>query len=265
MKFVPPLVLLLVVALLSGCVSTKYKLAKTDTPPAVELNLHAARPPVDAVLHHAIVYQGPGSWKREAYWDEYVVSLTNPGDAPVTVESATLVDFRGSVNAPGADPWKLESESQTWWQNVKSSQTGNLVAIGAGAVGVSAALLGAAVSVGTGFLGPTFGTQIALAGASAATIVAAPIYAVTVVAINSNNKGKVLAEFNRRRLPLPLELPAGGTRQGSLFFRLSPGPFRLALRCRTAAGPEPFDVVFELTPLAGLHLKAAPGSSPPKP
>ena len=62
---------------LPGCVSKRYQSASKKTPPAVAINLAAQQPPVAVVLNTVIVFQGPGSWKREAYWDEYVVSIVN--------------------------------------------------------------------------------------------------------------------------------------------------------------------------------------------
>ena len=77
----------------TGCVSAKYQRAADDTPPPTVLNL-AATPAVsagaptapsglDARLNTVIVFRGPGSWKRDAYWDEYVLTLANRGAAPL--------------------------------------------------------------------------------------------------------------------------------------------------------------------------------------
>ena len=46
--------------------------------------------------------------------------------------------------------------------------------------------------------------------------------------------------------------------QGSLFFRISPGPKRLTLKCRV--DDEPRDVVIDLAPLSGMHMKVPPKS-----
>ena len=80
---------------LTGCVSTKYKLAPQGTAPAAVLNLVAAPSPIEVIVHTVVAFKGPGAWKREAHWDEYVITIANRGDTPVTLESATLVDFRG--------------------------------------------------------------------------------------------------------------------------------------------------------------------------
>ncbi len=288
---------------LSGCISfNNNKLAKPDNArPAVVLNLNATpgvggpaiSSPAEASVQSVIVYRGPGSWKSEAYWDEYVVHLTNRGTTPLVIETATLEDFQGNANPPYDDPWTLETESLTSWQKLKSSQTGGRLALGAGAVGTAgtlaiaplaadvsrppattastalagtaaATLLAAPIYAGTasmasiatgGFLGSATAASTALAGAATATLVAAPIYLVTVMAINSNNKSKVRAEFERRRLPLPLTLAPGETAKGSLFFRLTPAPVHLTLRGRSDRNT--CELIVDLTPLSGLHLKPA--------
>jgi hypothetical protein len=78
---------------LCGCVATKYKLAKKGAPPPQLLSVDfPPAPPLQPTLSTVISYRGPGTWKREALWDEYVVTLENRGDQPVTVDSATLAD-----------------------------------------------------------------------------------------------------------------------------------------------------------------------------
>ena len=81
-----------------------------DTAPAQELNAVLAREPLEAGLRWLITYNGPGSWKRNAFWDEYVVSLRNPGPRPLTVSSLVLLDYTGASRSPGHNPWALEKE-----------------------------------------------------------------------------------------------------------------------------------------------------------
>ncbi len=245
-----PLFLALLVC--SGCISTrKYKLAADDTPPPTPLEYKASQPPLEAVLHTVIIYKGPGSWKREAWWDEYVVSIVNRGETPIVIESAVLTDFRGEALSPGSDPWGVDRVSRQWWKEIGRTQTATQLELGASRtllVAGQAAMGTASVIVGVGF---------AALGGSAAVGVGAlawPVYAVTAVAINSGNRKKVEAEFVRRRLELPRTLPAGQTGQGSFFFRVAPGPRRLTLRC--SAAERVHEVVIDLSPLAGLHLKS---------
>lgn len=234
----------------SGCLATKYRMARKDTPPPAALNLAVTQPPVAAVLNTVIIYQGPGSWKRAAFWDEYVVTLRNVGDRPLTVTAATLTDYAGVPRDPGAEPWALEKESKTLERKYRDAGVAfarnagpGVIILGAGVAGVGAA---GVFSAGA--------TTVA-----AGTLVVLPAYYVTVWAINSHNKAAVVAEFNRRRLVLPLTLAPGEQRTGSLFFPMVPDPRALSLRWADG------EIRIPLESLRGLHIKSPASPPAPKP
>lgn len=232
---------------LTGCVtSKKYRLAKDNTPPAQTLDWSAATSLAEVKLHSLIVFKGPGSWKREARWDEYVVQIANRAAAPLVIESAELVDVLGAPQLPGDDPWKLEARSKANWS--KYSGAGLNIVLGAGAF-LLYATAESAVALSSMMGGG--------AGAGAAGLALVPLIAVVDIAavavMNHNNRAKVQAEFDRRRLRLPLTLTPGATMAGSLFFPTTPGPQRLVIRGNS--GGQPCEIVLDLKPLAGLHLK----------
>jgi hypothetical protein len=252
-------VLILMITLscmLCGCVTSKrFRLAKPGTPPAQPLNLSLPEPPLEVTLGTVIVFKGPGSWKQEARWDEYVVAFVNRGADTLTVDSVQLVDVQGVPRAPGDDPWKLEALSRSNWD--KYGKAGLAVVAGAGAT----ALYGAALaSVATSGLAGMFGGASATGAAAAApfVLVALPVVALvdvsTVSVMNYRNKVRVRSEFQRRRLALPQPIAPGGSVAGSLFFPMTPGPQRLVVDGH--AGPQEVRVVLDLAPLAGLHLRA---------
>lgn len=241
---------------LTGCVSTKYKLAKRETPPTA-LNFKASRQSAEAVLHSVIVFDGPGSWKRKAYWDEYVLTVANRSAVALTIESATLIDYQDQRLSPGTEPWALEKQSKTWWQNAKSHDTGRIVTLGVGTAVVGTAVVATA---GTVVLGGAAGGIAAGAAAIGAAAIALPIYAVVSVVGNVKGRHRVEAEFERRLLGLPATIPPGQTAQGSLFFRITPGPKRLTLAGRSEN--EPLDLMLDLAPLAGLHFTAPTPAAP---
>ena len=254
MKIHPCLLRLVAAAValaLSGCVSAKYKSAAKSTPPAAALNLTAAQPPVEATVNTVIVFHGPGSWKRDAYWDEYVVSVVNRGAVPLVVESAGLTDFGGDATAPGDNPWLLEKLSLSRQDEINRRAKSALVQIGQGyvVVGVSGVIVGATV---TGIAGTaTAGGAAFAAGLAGAAIL--PFYIGGTVYRNISSRHDIENEFAHRRLVLPATVAPGGVAQGSLFFRISPGPQRLALRGRS--GAEPVEVAIGLAPLRSLHLQ----------
>jgi hypothetical protein len=244
---------------LSGCVSAKYKSAAKDTPPTVALNLTAAQPPIEATVNTAIVFHGPGSWKRDAYWDEYVVSVANHGSVPLVVDAAALTDFCGDTIPPGDNPWLLEKASLSRQDEINRQAKSALVQIGQGylVVGVSGVIVGATV---TGIAGTAAAGGAAFA-ASLAGVAILPFYIGGTVYRNISSRHGIENEFAHRRLMLPATVAPGGVAQGSLFFRISPGPQRLVLSGRS--GAEPVKVAIELTPLKGLHLLPAAGTPPP--
>ncbi len=229
--------------LLTGCVtSDKYKLAKKDTPPATMLTWTVSTPPAELTLETLIVIKGPGSWKYDARWDEYMVKVTNHGASPLRIDSASLVDVLGELQFPGDDPWKLEKLSYTNWD--KYGKAGVTLLAGYGIAGVYA----------------TAALYVGLSGSVAAAdamILALPVLLVADVAgvaiIDHNRKEQVQQEFARRRLALPFTVAPGATARGSLFFPMTPGPQRLTLKGKV--GDAPLEIVLELKPLAGLHLK----------
>src|ERR1700675_765524 len=236
---------------LTGCLAANYKLAGKDTPPARALNVHFAPAPLDANLASVITDGGPGSWKREAFWDEYVVALHNSGDQPLQVASVTLVDFAGTSRSAGDDPWALERESKTLERKYRDSGVA-FARMAAPRVLVASAEPVAIASAGIGTAGA--------AAAATATAVALPVYGLAIWGINRHNKSAITAEFNRRRLPLPLSLAPGETRTGSLFFPMVMNPRSLDLNWATESCTG--DTVLPLDFLRGIHVTAASGDGP---
>ena len=170
-------------------------------------------------------------------------------DRILAVDTAALTDLQGTPQFPGTEPWALEQLSYTNWD--KYGKKGVKLLAGAGAL----MLYGVAVEAAalSSFLagGATTGAVVIVDVIPVVAVVDIAVVAV----MNHNNKVKVQEEFNRRRLSLPLTLPPGKSVAGSLFFPMTPGPQRLRLKGRS--GDTPFELVLELKPLAGLHLKPA--------
>lgn len=233
---------------LSGCVSSKYKMAAKDTPPAKLLELKAEDTTAQAVLRTVVVYQGPGSWKKAAYWDEYVVSVRNPGPVPLAITGAELTDIDSLTLTPGENPWELEKQSKARLKGYR--QSGRPILIGAGVTLLWVASVDVAAGMAVGLGGGT-----ALAAGAATVLVGVPLWVIgsgvrTLVARDAIND-----EFGRRRAHLPLTLEPGAERTVSFFFPVAPGPRKLVLRHRS--GEAEGELVFDLAPLAGLHVKPA--------
>jgi len=240
----------------TGCVTKKkYRLAKADTPAAQTLEWSVLGSPAKLSLETVIIIKGPGSWKREARWDEYVVRISNQGQKPLAVESAELVDVLGNPQIPGADPWALEKLSYTNWD--RYGKTGLQLLAGAGTVALGAVT---AVSIGT-IIGGSAGSAAGLLAAMTIIPVAGLVDIGVVAAMNHNNKKKIVAEFDRRRLKFPLTIAPGQTLSGSLFFPMTPGPQRLIVKGRVEEAT--LELSLDLKLLAGLHLKSVDTSASP--
>ena len=246
----------LCVLLLTGCTSVRYQAAPKKTPPPVLLNLPSTVPPIEALLHTVIIYRGPGSWKRDAYWDEYVVTVANRGNALVTVESASLTDFQDQLATARTNPWELEEMSRSLANKGFGLAQNTVVQVGGGVTVL-------AVGGGVGALLISGGYFGAAGGAAIGGILLLPAFISGTIYTNINNRHAIEQEFERRRLVLPAILVPGQLVQGSLFFRISPGPKRLTLSCHV--DDEARDVVINLAPLAGLHLKPLPTTAAPAP
>ena len=234
-----------VAGLFTGCVSNKYKMAKSGTALPQLLNVAFASAPLEATLNSVITFNGPGSWKRDAFWDEYVVTLHNPGNQPLTVTTAGLTDFAGLARTAGGEPWGLENESRTLERKYKDA---GMAFVRYTAPGLLIVGTGTAAAASAGFLSAGAGA------AGAAIVVVLPIYYIGVVVINHKNKAAMSGEFNRRRLVLPLTLAAGETRTGSFFFPMVPSPRSLGLRWSTATASG--ESVLPLDFLHGLHVNS---------
>ncbi|RXK53704.1 hypothetical protein ESB00_18635 [Oleiharenicola lentus] len=239
---------------LTGCVSAKYKLAPkspahTSPPPALEIT--AASSTAHATLHTVVVFHGPGSWKRDAYWDEYIVTLTNTAEVPLTFDQAVLYNLTDHESRPGHNPWELDKISRHRLKVAK--RTGRNLALGVGITGAwvgSLSLVASNITIWGG-----------VSNASAVTAGAAGMIGIPLVLLGSSVRTMVArraiaTEFARRELDLPLTLAPGDSRTGSLFFPVTPGPTRLFLQGGDASG-HGHDLTLDLTPLAGLHLRPA--------
>jgi hypothetical protein len=209
------------------------------------LNVKFPSSPPDGGLDTVIIFGGPGSWKREAFWDEYVLTLRNQGEQPLTVAAAALTDYAGSSRAPGDDPWALERQSKDLERRYRDA-------------GMSfARVAGPRILAATAEPGVIASAGIGSAGAAAAattTAVALPIYGLTMLGINRHNKTEINAEFKRRSMPLPITLGPGESRSGSLFFPMTPNPRTLSLSWSSESGNG--DAVLPLEFLRGIHVTA---------
>lgn len=233
---------------LTGCVSDKYQAASALGAQPLRLDAGLGGAPVSTVLNSVIVYQGPGSWKKSAYWDEIIVTLTNGSDSSVTVTAASLVDYAGTLVPTGTDPWQLEKASQV--QRDRYTKAGVSFALNTlGYAALTYGAVGAGMMVGAAITSTWGG----LAAGATVGLAAVPVTAIVVYANNQKHKHQIEAEFTRRRVALPREFASGEACTGSLFFPMTFGPQSLQLEW--IKGRERGTAVLPLPMLAGMHRK----------
>lgn len=250
-------VLLSTTLLSTGCVSSKYQAASALGAQPQRMDFDLAGGPVKSRLDAVIIYQGPGSWKKAAYWDELLITFTNDAHEPVTLTAASLVDYAGATVPAGADPWQLEKASRA--QRDRYTQAG--VSFALNTLGYAALTYGAA---GAGMLvgAAMTNTWGGLAAGATVGLVAVPVTAIVIYANNQKHRHQIEGEFSRRRLVMPLALAPGETRQGSLFFPMTVGPRSLRLEWTGGTARRLSDLPLPM--LAGLHLKASTSTAQDK-
>ena len=178
-----------------------------DTPPVLGLTAESGRP-VEARVETLIVYRSPGSWKKNAYWDEYVISVVNHSDHPLTIEAAELTGRSGIAVVAGNDPWELEKTSRSLLARNFDLGKDVVVHLGAGVmVFATTAVLTGTAAAATGTVGWTV-----LETAGTAGLIALPIFVGGSIYRNVHGKNEVEREFALRRLALPAEIAAGFSR-----------------------------------------------------
>lgn len=232
-------------------------MASKKTPPAVLLNLSAQQPPLVVVMNTVIVFQGPGTWKREAYWDEYVVSIAKQGQVALAVNNAILAGTVIAPQAPGADPWEIEEQSH---KILNDKNLGRQIVAGVGsAAGIYALEYGTVALAATAI---TTSSAAVVAGATVA-LVALPGFVVGSGIRGITAPHGIKKEFNRRRLALPLELQPGEARQGSLFFPITPASQHLELDFSSDGATQSANI--DLASISSLHFLGDPtGTTAPK-
>ena len=204
-----------------------------------------------ATLDWIIVRDGPGTWSRNADWDEYLLRVRAPGDEPVTITRVTVTDSLGTRIAPAGDRKALVKGSRQTVRRYKGeglkvkagAGAGTLIAVSAGVGATAAAVAGSAGILTTG------GAAVAAGG-----LVLVPAIAVGGVVRGINNS-KVNAEIDARQTTLPVEVGREAVSL-DLFFPLAPAPRQIEITWVDTDG-ENVLVLDTHSALGGLHIPAA--------
>jgi hypothetical protein len=203
---------------LAGCASSRIIAAEAVIePPALGLQAaHAGA--LRVTLHDVIARAGPGSWVREANWDEYRLTLANESDTALSVESLELLS---ALPAAGIHTTSLATLDTQSLDNTRA-----LRSLGWG-FGLPGGIVAAAAAASGG-----------LAGA-AISIIALPVVAVggTIYVFSRRNRDRedavaIHAELERRGLKAPALLGPREVVRASAFFPLTAGARQVVVRYR---------------------------------
>lgn len=233
---------LLSACVLAGCGGTKV--LKESQPIQTTQPLAAASDEqISVALDWVIVRDGPGTWARNADWDEYLLRVNNLTDDALEITSITLLDSLGTRIDTDNSRRKLVKGARKTKRRYKDE--GLEVRAGAGA--------GIMVVAGTASFGA--GGMLAFGGSAvgaAGLMVAAPVLAVGGVLRGVNNS-KVNKEIETRQTLLPISLQREEEKSLDIFFPLTPSPRQVELTYVDSQGEHTL-VVDTLTTFGGLHL-----------
>lgn len=237
--------------LLAGCGGTKV--LKEPEPLVLNQPLASASDDrLSASLDWVIVRGGPGTWAKNADWDEYLIRVRNLGPDPVELSHIAVVDSLGTPVAPRADRKQLVKGAK----DAKRRYKGEKIRVKAGA-GTGALFTGAAVTAGAAAAVAGSAGILSSGGAAAATggLILVPVLAVGGVFRGVNNS-KVNRGIESRQTPLPIALAANEERSLDVFFPLTPSPHRIEVGYVDAGGTHTL-VIDTQAKLDGLHLTDA--------
>lgn len=241
-------VILLLTIMLAGCGGAKV----LKEPYPVEANeplAVASDTRLTATLDWVIVRDGPGTWSRNADWDEYLIRIQNQGNEPIQITNVVVTDTLGTRIEPAINRKRLVRASRQTVRRYKGeglkvkagAGTGTMMAISAGVGATAAALAGSAGVLSSG------GAAIALGG-----VILVPTIAVGSVVRGVNNS-KVNKQIETRQTMLPIEV-GGELINLNIFFPLAPSPQQVEIHWVDSTG-EHSVVMDTRAALDGLHLQ----------
>ena len=244
-------VLLLLVAL-AGCGGSKV--LKEPEPFVVTQSLTTASDQyLSATLDWVIVRDGPGTWAKNAYWDEYLLTISNQSDLPIQLTNIIVVDSLNTRIAAQSGRKQLVKESKKTAKRYKDSGIKVRADAGRGTMGVAIATAGG-VAVGAA---AGAGTIAGAAGGAAVigAVVLAPVLAVGSI-VRGVNQSAVNKQIEQRQTLLSLDVPAGEELMLDVFFPLAPSPGTVELAYSDVTG-EHIIVIDTSAALDGLHLESS--------
>ncbi|MEM7220955.1 MAG: hypothetical protein AAF515_21525 [Pseudomonadota bacterium] len=203
---------------------------------------------LEAILDWVIVPSGPGSWARNAQWDEYLLRVGNRGAMPLTIKDVLVIDSLDGGHEPQLSQDALLRASVATRRRYRDEDID--VRAGYGAPGLTRLASGVGVAgTAAGFYGEASGgfwllTSSQSAAASVVgTVGVFAIYSLPAMllidASRREGKRKVALEMAGRVTPFQRTLAPGEAIPLDLFFPLAPAPQALELTYQLEGDTQP--------------------------
>ena len=221
---------ILMIVLLATCLVAcgGSKVIKDPVPlSVVEPLTTASDQTLEANLEWVIVRDGPGTWAKNADWDEYILKVRNTNGDLIQITAIAIYDSLGTGLYSMADRKSLVKESRQTARRYRNE--GVEVKAGLGGTTMLAAggtALFAGQAVGYAVLSGSAGTGAA--GAAIGALAIAPILTVSGV-VRSVNNNRVSREIGKRHTVLPARIWPDEQKDLHVFFPLAPSPTHIEL------------------------------------
>lgn len=243
-------------ALLVGCGGTRV-LKDPQPIQTTQPIAGAADERVTVALDWVIVRDGPGTWAKNADWDEYLLRVGNSSNDQIQLTGLIVVDSLDTPNEALSGRKKLVKGSKMTAR--RYSKSGIKVKAGRGAgtmlvagAAVTAVGVGVAQAAVYGSIMSGAATTGSAGAAAGGLLLLGPALAVGGIVRGINNS-KVNDQIGQRQTPLPLAIPATEERALNVFFPITPSPKKMQLAYTDAAGAHSL-VIDTRAALDGLHL-----------
>ena len=242
----------------SGC-GGGSKLMKEPLPLVLEAPLVIERDAqLAAALDWVVVPGGPGTWAKNAYWDEYLITVESQVPWPVEIVAVEIVDGLAEPQTPAVERDTLVAATKA--NQKRFHRAGIDTATGVGADGLARATavaggVGAFTSAQMGAALPLVGASssaVAMLAASGAIVVGGPVVVGGGISRWVNNV-RVEKELLARHSALPIALQPATPIRLNVFMPVTPGPRRVDVRYRIGAVTK--TLALDVTDVLGsLHI-----------
>lgn len=242
---------------LAGCGGTKV----LEEPRPVQLEnplASTADARMTATLDWVIVRDGPGTWARNADWDEYLLRVDNHSDHTLSIVEITVVDSLQTrvESRPGRK--QLVKGSKATARRYRDSGLQIKAGRGAGTMivaGTAVTVVGVASIQAAAYGAILSGSSSIGAAGTAMTglVFLGPAIAVGGI-VRANNNNAVNTEIEERQTILPLDVLPGQEVSLDVFFPLAPSPLMIELVYADDAGRRHTITIDTRAVLDGLHF-----------